>query len=218
MWRDLLPKPVVVVCANAGMWSTPPSKRESLLVERAVAARKREFQAGRAAARAALRELGIEGHDLLAGSAREPLWPPGIVGSISHKGVHCVAAVARVAHVLAIGLDVEEDDPLREEVIPLVCTKGEREALRGLGARSESVWAKLLFSAKESFYKSYYPSARRVVAFHDVSVSVYPDRNEFCVQLASGGHPASHSRPLIGRYAFHRGFVLTALVVRADPA
>lgn len=44
-----------------------------------------EFLAGRLAAREALRPFGLAGCSVAIGAAREPLWPEGVEGSISHS-------------------------------------------------------------------------------------------------------------------------------------
>src|ERR1700679_1440183 len=56
----------------------PPS------VARAVRSRQAEFFFGRLAARSVLAALNAPPGEVSVGASREPVWPPGIVGSISH--------------------------------------------------------------------------------------------------------------------------------------
>ena len=53
-----------------------------------------EFRHGRACARLALGRIGAGAHDIPVGASREPIWPTGVVGSISHAGTAAAAVVA----------------------------------------------------------------------------------------------------------------------------
>src|SRR5450631_452976 len=57
---------------------------EEALVSDASPSRRLEFLEGRACAHAALRRLGYDEAPILRGKARQPRWPSGFVGSISH--------------------------------------------------------------------------------------------------------------------------------------
>src|SRR5262245_27478480 len=76
-------------------------------VERAVAKRQAEFACGRRCARRALAMLGIENFPLVPGPHRAPLWPSGVVGSITHCTDLCAAVVARAGRIQSLGLDAE---------------------------------------------------------------------------------------------------------------
>ena len=65
---------------------------ERALVGNATAKRRREFTETHLLAHEALRRIGHDG-PILKGSDGEPLWPSGIVGSLSHCPSLCVAAV-----------------------------------------------------------------------------------------------------------------------------
>jgi len=79
---------------------------------RAVDKRRREFTTGRACARAALSQLGIGPTAIPGGARGQPLWPPGIVGSITHCRGYCACAVARAERVVSLGIDAEANLPL----------------------------------------------------------------------------------------------------------
>jgi len=130
----------------------------------AAAPRALEFAAGRHCAREALRALGCEPVPVLRREDRQPAWPPGIVGSISHASGYCGAVVARSSTCLGLGFDVEEWGRMRPALWRRIATPREIEWLRAqgdLGAR----WATLLFSAKEAFYKAQYPSSATFLGF-----------------------------------------------------
>jgi 4'-phosphopantetheinyl transferase EntD len=166
------------------------------------------------AARTALRHLGIEGFDLLPGKGREPMWPPGIVGSITHSATECAAAVARSDEILALGIDVETFVPLGAEIVPLVCTEAERRGWRAHPPYSADVWGKAVFSAKESFYKAYFPATGIVLGFHDVEVDVWPQQGVFVARLVNEALPPLFGRrEAAGRFALRDGRIWTAVAL-----
>ena len=123
--------PVVVVEASGDDAPVEPlHPLEASFVRDAVPRRRREFAMGRACARRALARLGIENRPLLPGHDRAPVWPRGIVGSISHCEGFCAVAVARRDRTSSIGLDVELRVPLDVGLVQTICTPGERVALR----------------------------------------------------------------------------------------
>ena len=68
--------------------------QEAAQIRGAGRSRRQEFTAARTCARQALRELGLPETAILRGEHREPLWPPGIVGSITHCALYSAAVVA----------------------------------------------------------------------------------------------------------------------------
>jgi 4'-phosphopantetheinyl transferase EntD len=69
--------------------------------------RQRDFLAGRLAARAALQRLGAATFALGRDANAVPIWPEGIVGSISHCGTKAAAVVGWRRDYAALGLDLE---------------------------------------------------------------------------------------------------------------
>ena len=53
-----------------------------------------EFAGGRQCAKAAMSALGVDDAALPVGSGRQPAWPDGVVGSISHTHGYCLAVAA----------------------------------------------------------------------------------------------------------------------------
>lgn len=131
--------------------------------------RQAEFLAGRYAAALALQHLApVRNQDVQVGigEKRNPLWPSGVVGSISHVGSVAVCAVSRRMDKDYLGIDVEVLIPTRvcREIAAIVATRQERELLRAEGL-SERVALTLIFSAKESLFKALYPSVRDYFGF-----------------------------------------------------
>jgi len=139
--------------------------------ERAVPKRQAEFLAGRLAASHALARLGSS---VLPGRHSEghPVWPAGIVGSITHGARRAFCAVAHDSDVRSLGIDAEGlmGPDASEGVRSKICTRAERELVRQSFAMEDHVGVTLAFSAKESLYKCLYPLVRRFIDFHAVAV------------------------------------------------
>ena len=193
------------------MWETPTTPRESHSIQRAVPQRQREYQAGRAAARAALRELGVEGFDLLSGDNREPIWPPGIVGSITHSADHCAVAAGWKSDVRAVGIDVETATSLPAEITGRICSGPERAHTRELGRLDPAVWMKVIFSAKEAFYKAYFPEVGRFLDFLDVDMRLQPDAGTFLVETRPDVPALCGQRSVGGHFAIRDSMIFTAV-------
>ena len=93
--------------------------------------RMRELENGRMYAKRALAMLGIRDVDLPIAPNRSPLWPAGIVGSLTHVigrvDGHVAAAVARTENVCALGIDIECESGLHPRLWDYVLTRRERE-------------------------------------------------------------------------------------------
>jgi 4'-phosphopantetheinyl transferase EntD len=174
-WTGLFPASVVTV-TQAELAEAPAlMPEEEPFVARAVPARALEFTQGRSCARAALARLGCPPVAIAVGAEREPIWPPGFLGSITHCRGHCAAAVTRAASSIAgVGLDVEPAQPLAAELVAMVCRAGEREWIAQRGHEGLP-WERLVFSAKESVFKCLFPIVRRYVDFHEVELVLADD-------------------------------------------
>jgi len=175
--------------------------------------RRREFSAGRAAARRALALLGSKPVAIPQGPDRVPQWPPDIVGSITHCRGFCAAVVGRGALILGLGIDAEGAAPLEPELEALICRKEERRHHSHLPEIEDVHWPKLVFSAKEAFYKCIYPRERQFLDFLDVTVrfAVTGEREgsfETAV-LRSGLEPVILTGRVHGRWRIEDGIILT---------
>ena len=209
----LVDPPVVVVEVPTDATAEPLHPDEDAVLGRVVESRRREFTLGRHCARLALERLGVPLAPILPGPTREPLWPAGVAGSISHCALWCAAAAAPTALVASIGVDVEIDEPLPDEVIDLVLISDERE---WLGAAPPGIcWDRLLFSAKESVYKAWYPLMHRWLGFEDVCVRIDPKNRVFSAELLSTRLVVDGRdfTGLGGRFDFNSGILATAIIV-----
>ncbi|QML61270.1 enterobactin synthase subunit EntD [Escherichia coli] len=112
--------------------------------------RKAEHLAGRIAAVYALRECGYKCVPVI-GELRQPVWPTGLYGSISHCGATALAVVSRQP----IGIDIEEifSAQTAKELTDNIITPEEHERLADCGL-AFSLALTLAFSAKESAFKA----------------------------------------------------------------
>jgi len=139
---------------------------EQALGEAVSPKRRKDFTLGRAAARRALEQVGFPVvSPVLRGEHREPLWPVGIVGSISHGNGYGVAVAAWQQDVPAIGVDIQQvEERYTDELIARFADPDEFDWVRNDPAhRIER--AVRLFSAKESVFKALYPLRRVWFAF-----------------------------------------------------
>jgi 4'-phosphopantetheinyl transferase EntD len=186
---------------------------EAAQVSKAVEKRRREFGTVRHLARRALAELGLDPVALLPGKQREPLWPAGVVGSLTHCAGYRAAVVARAADVHSIGIDAEPHGPLPEGVLEAVTVPDELPRLAVLTSADPTVhWDRMLFSAKESVYKTWFPLAGRWLGFEDASITLAPGGTFRAELLVPGPRVAGvELTGFTGRWLVGSGLVLTAI-------
>jgi 4'-phosphopantetheinyl transferase EntD len=190
------------------------SAAEERAVARAVEKRRREFATGRACARRALELLGLPAQPVPAGERGEPLWPAGVVGSITHCHGYRGCAVGRADELLTIGIDAEPHESLPDGLLGDVAAPAEAEMLRRLAAGAPEIhWDRLLFSAKEAVYKAWFPLARRWLGFEDAALEIDAGRRSFAARLLVPGPMVAGAelRGFEGRWQVRDGLVLTAI-------
>jgi 4'-phosphopantetheinyl transferase EntD len=171
MMAGLVPEVVVVrESDDPASWTPSDWPEEQAAVAKAVERRQLEHGTVRRLARAAMAELGVAPAPLLTGEKREPLWPPGVVGSLTHCRGYCAAAVALDTQVRSVGIDAEPDERLRESLVDRLCHPAEVERLDWFDA-DPGMRGKAIFCIKEAIYKVWYPVAGRWLGFLDVDVS-----------------------------------------------
>lgn len=219
MIEEILPDGAIAVEARGDSAEEALFAEEEALLEGAIDKRRREFATGRVCARSALLQLGCPASAILRGPRGEPLWPEGLVGSITHCDGYRAAAVARSSEILTVGIDAEPDAALPEGVLEQIARPEELPALRLLqGDLPEVHWDRLLFSAKESVYKAWFPLAARWLGVEDISVSLDPRTRTFFAELLSPGPtPVDAPRGFFGAWMVGEGLVLTAIAAAPAP-
>jgi 4'-phosphopantetheinyl transferase EntD len=189
---------------------------EEAVVARAVGSRRRQFATARACAHRALAELGVAAVPILPGEGGAPCWPPGVVGSITHTEGYRASAVAHANEVITLGIDAEPNARLPRGILGRIALEAERRQVREFTATDPSVcWDRLLFSAKESVYKAWFPLTRRRLGFEDAAVDLDRGRGGFAARLLVAG-PEVEAETLwgfAGRWLATERLVITAIAV-----
>jgi 4'-phosphopantetheinyl transferase EntD len=112
---------------------------------------------------------------------RTPIWPDGVVGSITHTGEFAAAAVSWAADIAALGIDSEQIiDNATARDIAEICMVDEMSLFSGVHGPSIPEFCTFVFSAKESVFKCLFPITRKFLEFSDVRItSLDWNRNRF---------------------------------------
>ncbi|MGW7227516.1 4'-phosphopantetheinyl transferase family protein [Streptomyces cyaneofuscatus] len=214
--------PAYVSCAATREESVPDGTlfpEEEALVARSVPKRRNDFATARACARRAMGRLGLEPVAVLHGKRGMPLWPEGIVGSLTHCDGYRAAALARDADVLSLGVDAEPHAPLPEGVGELVVRPSERVRF---AAAAGIHWDRLVFSAKESVFKTWYPLTLTELDFDEADLTFHQEDDDDD-GAAGGTFTARLLRTdpalppvLDGKWRVEDGIVATAVLLRPD--
>ncbi|GAA2908671.1 putative 4'-phosphopantetheinyl transferase [Actinoplanes cyaneus] len=206
---ELLPE-----VATCEVYADPPGialfPAEQQMIASAVEKRRREFTTVRHCARTALRELGIAPVPILPGERGAPGWPPGVVGSMTHCAGFRGCAVALAGHVRTIGVDAEPAAPLPDGVLEAIALPEEHVTIKALGPGVPA--DRILFSAKESVYKAWFPLTRRFLQFHEARIELDPNGVFTATLLADPPLPVTEFQ---GRWRYRSGLVVTGIVVPA---
>ncbi len=220
MIEAILPDVVVAVDTREDSVDTVLFPAEEASVGQAVEKRRREFTTARACVREALSQLGLRPSAVPNGARGEPQWPTGVVGSITHCDGYRACAIAHSTKMVTIGIDAELHTALPDGVLSDIAGTQELSWLdERRCSRPDVHWDCLLFSAKESIYKAWFPLARRWLGFEDVVVTLDMSAETFAARLLAPG-PLLGGRPLTGfsgRWLIRNGLVLTAIALPALP-
>ncbi|WP_328397488.1 4'-phosphopantetheinyl transferase Npt [Nocardia sp. NBC_00416] len=196
-----------------------PHPAEEHLIAKSVDKRRRDFIGARHCARLALAELGEPPVAIGKGERGAPVWPRGIVGSLTHCDGFRGAALAHKMRYRSIGIDAEPHDTLPEGVLDSVSLPAEREWLHATDSALHL--DRLLFCAKEATYKAWFPLTARWLGFEDAHITFTVDRvadgtgaGAFRSQLLVPGQTNDGGMPLTsfdGRWQITDGFILTAI-------
>ncbi|MFJ7290777.1 4'-phosphopantetheinyl transferase family protein [Streptomyces collinus] len=215
MIEELLPETVVAVEAYGHEDADPLFPEEAALLTRAVAKRRKEFTAVRSCARRAMEKLGVPPQPVLPGERGAPRWPAGLAGSMTHCDGYCAAALVRATDLASLGIDAEAHGPLPEGVLPSVSLPAEADRLRRLAAERPDIhWDRLLFSAKESVYKAWFPLTGKWLDFMEADIELTTDGTFRATLLVPG--PQVGTRRVghfDGRWTTGRGLIATAIAV-----
>ncbi len=212
--------------ASAELFEDPPGlqphPQEESLIAKAVEKRRREFIGARHCARLAMADLGVEPAPILRGDKGSPVWPRGVVGSLTHCDGYRAAVLGYAMQVRSVGIDAEPNGPLPNGVLDAVSLPAEREWLTS--AEPAPVhWDRLLFCAKEATYKAWFPLTGRWLGFEDAHITFTAGAESadwiggtFRSRLLVPGDTTDGGAPLAsfdGRWIVSDGLIVTAISV-----
>lgn len=175
--REMLGPGIAVAGGRLEDWACSLWPEEEEAIARAVPGRRREFIAGRAAARVAMGALGAPPMPLPRRPDGPPRWPRGLFGGIAHGGGHVLAALGRGAR--SLGVDLEPFRPLPADLAAEICRPDE-----------DASCAVRVFGAKEAAYKAQFMLTGKLIDFAALRV----------VLGRAGGFEAEFMIP-VGRFA-----------------
>lgn len=193
----------------------PLFPEEEAFIAASVPQRRREFAEVRGCARRALAAIGVPPAPILPDRRGAPGWPGGVVGSMTHCAGYRAAAVAAATDLGSLGIDAEPHKPLPDGVPEAVARPEELRRLSRLRDDDPAVhWDLILFSAKESVFKAWYPLTGRSLDFTEASLT-FSRAGGFRAELLVPGPVVRGVRRAAfdGRWLVADGFALTAVVV-----
>ena len=187
-------------------------------LEKAVAKRQAEFIAGRYCARQALQSFNnAKNEEVKIGEKREPLWPQGFTGSITHSRGFAAAAIAQLDIVRSIGIDSEQTikTSTADNVSSHILTTSESYQDNQALFANSSEYLTLVFSAKESIFKCLYPLVNRYFDFKDAIIFLDTSNpGAFTYELQKDlNDEFTQGYRGVGCYRYHGDFVHTGIVL-----
>ncbi|MFA6231837.1 MAG: 4'-phosphopantetheinyl transferase superfamily protein [Rhodanobacter sp.] len=176
--------PAFTVAFDARSYAPPTFQRLGircpLEIQRAVVKRQAEYLAGRVAARQAMTHLGMNVAELGTGPLRQPLWPRGVSGSITHTNDMAAAIAVPSDMARGIGIDIEHiiDTGTADAIRDTVVTDEELAIFVTKGGCDPNMLLTIAFSAKESFFKATSSHVGRYFEFHALRLT--------CIDSTSG--------------------------------
>ncbi|WDE01128.1 4'-phosphopantetheinyl transferase family protein [Thalassomonas actiniarum] len=183
-------------------------------LSRAVNKRQSEYLAGRYAAIQALAGLGITTRDIPTGEHRSPVWPKGVLASITHTSTSAFCVAAGKQTIKYLGIDHEnwlKADNVAEIKNSIINEK-EEVFLKQSDMSFEQAFT-LVFSAKESLFKALYPSVGYYFDFSAAQIiDLNTENHSFCLRLTETLTPAlTAGASFNGQFIFDESAVQTLI-------
>jgi 4'-phosphopantetheinyl transferase EntD len=209
---SILPKPVAIA-ETVGASTGRLLSEEKAALGRMSDKRRQDFTLGRECAHQALQNLGVKPVPIPRGPAREPLWPPSVVGSITHCEGYFAAVACFKSDITSIGIDAEPHEMLPDGVFETISLHEER--LWIASAESDMPWRLLLFSAKESVFKAWFPLVGTWLRFDHAQIQFDSSMRSFrAIILPSAPRTPRAPVELVGKFHVSAGYVATCAFIR----
>lgn len=161
----------IYVTAGSFCSNSSPYEQESALMNSAVTARKLEFYSGRHYAHQALKQLNLTAQPLLRGEKGNPLWPPGIKGSITHDMQQVIVAVTNERNITGLGIDlIIKPESVEPQLQQLIASEEDLHTIK-LACPTMPPLA-LAFSFKESVVKAVSPTINYYLDLLEINFSI----------------------------------------------
>ncbi len=125
--------------------------------------------------------------------------------------------MGRSSAFVGLGIAAEPHLPLAEDLLEFLSLPQERARVHALTQSSPGVCGnRLLFSAKETVLKIWFPLAERELGFNEADIRIDPDCGTFSARLLVLGPTADGERieGFNGRWLSRQGILLTAIALR----
>lgn len=172
--------------------------------------RKMDYLAGRLCGLEALKKLNIQVNNIPMQKDRSPLWPDGIVGSITHTNGIAIAAVSN--SLKGIGIDAERlmSENRYKKISKMFVSENEKSLVE----TNLEINPTLIFSAKESLYKALYPQCMQYFGFLEATL-ISIKKNSFEIELHS---EHSSVKPLdkiySGKYSLFNDLLVSWITIK----
>lgn len=225
MFSTLFPDYVAISCGtlltNKTLLKNHPIPVQ---LQKATISRQLEFLSGRSHAKQALKILGHSSteKEILINENRAPIWPSGIIGSISHTQVYAGAVVANTSDVLGIGFDIEHvfSESLKDQIQTLISSNNEWNSVRSVGTIDDCLKLTLIYVAKEAIYKCLAPITNAFFDFQNVRITEIDMKSTcFKAELCKNLHPTLQvNTRLEGRFFIDHNAVYSGLILPLAPS
>lgn len=172
--------------------------------------RKQDYLAGRYCAKKALEKLSVEVNDIPMHDSRAPIWPSGVVGSITHTKSIAIASVSN--KLKGIGIDAETimDKKRYQNLKKMIVSPSEETIINS----NLTIFPTLIFSAKESLYKAIYPQCEKYFGFLDASIKSITE-SDFTILLHSNDSMvSSFNGEYTGKYKLFESYLVTSIAIK----
>lgn len=201
----------MTVRESADITYREPHPAEAPLLANTSQQRSREFTTTRYLARRALTDLGWPAAPILKRPAGNPAWPVGVVGSMTHCRRTCAVVIAEATKYHGLGIDAEIAQDLSPALLDLIATPLEQRLIENSKVPFAST---VLFSAKESVFKAWYPMTNSWLDFSDAHVHLGTDGAFNVTLLVHGLSPAGTSLTRMrGSWCEYNGVIRTLVAI-----
>ena len=138
---------------------------EDACIPQAIARRRTEFHAGRSISRIAMSRMGFTPASIPVGENRQPCWPAGMIGSISHNRTYVGIAITGSSCYKSIGFDLEKHASVTPSMFKQILVTEELTDLEDRGLDPT-----FFFSSKEAVFKAVFPIHNEYFNFTDVLI------------------------------------------------